>query len=145
MSEFDHDRLNEDDSSEVYPYGFWTWDVSNGRRGGMVCFRGECERDEAGKFHAYIINEWMTYFFKKSGRIDGLVIQMYEFFGDWHDDLVFVPTGIVLPGTFRAIYTVLDFQLTRAEELWGADQVRTDDAVALPEMDSYLSNLAPVQ
>jgi hypothetical protein len=139
MAGFDHDRFRQIRVHEVYPYGLWVWDASNGR-GGMVCFRGDCRRGSDGEQDLRVIDWWMSEHFRATGGIDGLVVDTWELGGEWHDRLTFLPP-VALPPTFRVLYSVLPQRWDRAVELWGADALRDDLDVALAEMDRYISEL----
>jgi len=147
MNEFDHDRFQpvmnyeEFEYAQVYPYAFWFWEVGNGLKGGMVCFRGECRANHNGKKDVLVIQDWMDRYFQEVDGIRGLVVDTWEFFGEWHDDLAFLPS-IVLPDDFKVLYSVLPHYKERALELWGRGLVRDNLEVALAEMDHYLLSLS---
>lgn len=138
MPDFDHERLTQLNINEVEPYAFWTWDAGNGRRGGMVCFRGRCRRGTDGEQDLRVIDWWMSEYFRES-RIDALVVDTWEFGGDWHDQLTFLPS-VDLPSTFSVLYSVLPYRWDRGVQLWG-DLVRENLDLALEETDRYLLSL----
>jgi hypothetical protein len=139
VAEFNHDRLHQIDINWVRPYGFWTWKADNGRRGGMVCFRGDCRTGPDGEQDLRVIDFWMNEYYRASGGIDGLVVDTWEF-GYWHDKLTFAPR-IELPPTFRVLYSVLPHRWDDAKKLWGAAALRDNLDVALAEMDQYIGQL----
>jgi hypothetical protein len=142
---FDHDRFRQVRINEVYPYAFWVWEVPNGRRGGMVCFRGHCRAGDEGHQDVRIVGWWMGEYFRAAGGVDGLVVDTWELGGDWHDDLTFLPAGVPLPPSFRVLYSVLGpHSRDRGTALWGEDRIRDDLDVALAERDGYLGSLPPV-
>lgn len=149
MNEFDHDRFqqamnynyDEVEHAQVYLYAFWFWEVANGLKGGMVCFRGECRVNHEGKQDVLVIQDWMDRYFQEVDGIHGLVVDTWEFGGDWHDELAFLPS-IILPDDFRVLYSVLPRRKARALELWGKGLVRDNLDVALAEMDRYLLSLS---
>ncbi len=158
MSGFDHARLREFKVSgsglsklrlfsKAYPYGFWVWQVPEvNRQGGMVCFRGDCRSGTDGMRDVKAIHWWMAKFVRLVGGIDGLIVQTWELFGDWHDRLTFLPASIEWPDTFRVLYEIHRNPVNpgRAKELWGEDRVRgPEDRDALAEMDEYLRSLPP--
>ena len=88
---FDFERLHQvwmkKEDDHAYPYAFWVWQSANGRRGGMVCFRGECRRSPEGEQDVRVIEWWMSRFLRETGGIDSLAVDTWEFGGDWHDQL----------------------------------------------------------
>lgn len=140
MASFDDDRLIQININEVEPYAFWTWTTSNGRKGGMVCFRGQCRRDDAGLQDVRVVDWWMSEYYREC-EIDSLVVDTWEFSGGWHDTLTFVPP-VSLPDTFRVLYSVLPRYRVRACKLW-PDCVRNDLESALSEIDKHLCSLPP--
>jgi hypothetical protein len=145
VADFDHDRFRQVRINEVYPYAFWLWDVPNGRRGGMVCFRGYCRPGDDGEQDVRVVGWWMGEYVRVVGGIDGLVVDTWELGVDWHDDLTFLPAGVPLPPTFRVLYSVLGPRSReRGIALWGEERVRDELDVALAEMDVYLGTLPPV-
>lgn len=157
MAEFDHDRLREIKVSgaglsklrlfsKAYPYSFRVWQVPEvNRQGAMVCFRGDCRSGSEGFRDVKAIHWWMAKFVRAVGGIDGLVVQTWELFGDWHDRLTFLPASIDWPDTFRVLYEIHrdPVRAEQAQELWGEDRVRGPGTKPVAEMDEYLRSLPP--
>ncbi len=157
MAEFDHGRLREIKVSgaglsklrlfsKAYPYAFWVWQVPEvNRQGAMVCFRGDCRSGSEGFRDVKTIHWWMAKFVRLVGGIDGLVVQTWELFGDWHDRLTFLPASIDWPDTFRVLYEISRGSVypRRAKELWGEDRVRGPGSHPVAEIDEYLRSLPP--
>jgi|GEM_PF-5781838 len=153
MQAFDYDRLREIEISQaglsklrlfpkVYPYAFWVWQIPElNRQGGMVCFRGEGRPESPGMRDVKAAHWWMAKYYRLVGGIDGLVVDMCEYFGYWHERLTFLPASIDWPDTFRVIYVTMPKGYDRAVELWGEENVRKNHREAMAEMDEYLSSL----
>lgn len=107
-----------------------------------MCFRGNCRRGPEGKLDLQVIDWCMENYFSQFPKIQILVVDTWEFNGDWADGLNFVPPSAE-NANLPVLYSVMPNYWERAKQLWG-DAVREDLDSALAEADEYLRQLPAV-